>query len=188
MPPQRLFECLLTALARLPGGQLFYSSTDAAKLLKGVQLNSIARRQDFFTRMSGCRRRYSRRWHEKPVAMVLRDFASEFDLLMQRLQAQAVQVRTLATICLRRPSTAERATLSTCMQMAIERKDLPFKRAFEIADRNKDGALSPEEVLRALLWLQVPTITHSTLWCRSFSADRPADRQLRQLTARRTAR
>ena len=61
-------------------------------LLRALQLNDVKSRQEFFTRMSGCRRRFGRKWAEKPVALALRDVASEFQLLQQRMQAEAVRL------------------------------------------------------------------------------------------------
>ena len=46
----------------------------------------------FFTRLAGCRRRYSKRWTERPVAALLRSVRTEFELLSQRVQARALRI------------------------------------------------------------------------------------------------
>ena len=121
---------MATQTCRFLDGQFYFSPAQLSMLVKALQLNDVERRQDFFTRLSGCRRRLSRRWGEKPVAKALRDISSEFQFLQQRIQAEAVR-------------------------LAVEREQLDLRLAFDRADTNKDGKLSAEEVLRLMLQLQV---------------------------------
>ena len=79
-------------LSRFIDGQMMYEPGEVSILLKMIQHSTLAERQAFFTRLAGCRRRYSKRWAERPVAALLRSVRTEFDLLSQRVQARALRI------------------------------------------------------------------------------------------------
>ena len=79
-------------LGRFLDGQMMYEPPELSILLKSLQHSTFAERQAFFTRLAGCRRRYSKRWTERPVAALLRSVRTEFELLSQRVQARALRI------------------------------------------------------------------------------------------------
>ncbi|KAL1524752.1 hypothetical protein AB1Y20_019635 [Prymnesium parvum] len=137
-------------LSRFIDGQMMYEPFELSVLLKCIQHNTFAERQAFFTRLAGCRRRYSKRWGERPIAALLRAVRTEFDLLSQRVQARALR---------------------------IAMGDMNLDEVFARFNVKKDQKLSAEEIFEMLVALKMPHEPREIIRF-LLSADKDGDQQV----------
>eukprot|EP00966_Prymnesium_polylepis_P139939 3233019-Prymnesium_polylepis.1 len=129
---------------------MMYEPGELSTLLKAVQHSTFAERAAFFTRLAGCRRRYSKRWAERPVAALLRAVRTEFDLLSQRVQARALR---------------------------IAMGDMHLDEVFAQFNLKKDMKLSADEIFDMLVALKMPHEPREIIRF-LLSADKDGDQQV----------
>ena len=87
---------MVNQACRFFDGDTQFEPNELQQLLRVLQGNSTRARQEGFSRMSACRRRFMTgqgyKWQDKPIATVLRDLPDEWRLLRQRVEGRALEL------------------------------------------------------------------------------------------------
>jgi len=114
--------------------ETYFSTADINALLSVIDQHDAAARLRTFSAVQACRRRARRKWHETPVARL---FNVGYNSRLHALKARAISYR---------------------IRHVLRERHFSSMDAFRAFDYNRNGLLSPDEVLGGVSWLGLDAI------------------------------